>query len=97
MARTLLLIDVSHPALAGHFPARPVVPGVLLLDAARAEIERQAGRAVQGLVQVKFLAAAAPGERLEIECELAAEAAGFRILCGERLMASGRFTLAGGT
>jgi 3-hydroxymyristoyl/3-hydroxydecanoyl-(acyl carrier protein) dehydratase len=32
----------DHPALAGHFPQHPVVPGVLLLDAALHSIESAA-------------------------------------------------------
>jgi 3-hydroxyacyl-[acyl-carrier-protein] dehydratase len=52
----------AHPALPGHFPGRPIVPGVLLLDETLAGIERQLGRRVATLQQVKFVSALLPGE-----------------------------------
>ena len=40
-AVTTVTIAAEHPALAGHFPGAPILPGVLLLDEmVRAEIGR---------------------------------------------------------
>lgn len=61
-------IDGDHPCLAGHFPGRPIVPGVILLAHAIAAIE-----AVHGPLhalrfpQVKFLQALLPGEIARVE------------------------------
>ena len=57
----------DHPALPGHFPGRPVVPGVVLLDhvigAARESFGL--GPAI-GLPRVKFTAPVLPGQRVDI-------------------------------
>jgi len=34
-----LQIPSDHPAYAGHFPGQPILPGVVLLDAAQRLIE----------------------------------------------------------
>jgi 3-hydroxymyristoyl/3-hydroxydecanoyl-(acyl carrier protein) dehydratase len=53
-----LRISPRHPALAGHFPGNPIVPGVVLLDEAIHALAVQAGLATAGLQlgAVKFLA-----------------------------------------
>ena len=43
-ADTVLNIPPDHPAFAGHFPGRPIVPGVLLLDHALLLAEQRMGR-----------------------------------------------------
>jgi 3-hydroxymyristoyl/3-hydroxydecanoyl-(acyl carrier protein) dehydratase len=55
-------IAASHPALPGHFPGQPVVPGVVLLDAVVAALAQHLGRAVRvtGFPAVKFLAPLGP-------------------------------------
>jgi 3-hydroxyacyl-[acyl-carrier-protein] dehydratase len=62
----------DHPALAGHFPQFPVVPGVLLLDAALHGIEQaQGAEAPAGppwhIVTVKFHRMVRPDESLRLE------------------------------
>jgi 3-hydroxyacyl-[acyl-carrier-protein] dehydratase len=52
----------DHPALPGHFPGRPIVPGVLLLDAAFNAI----GLPISKVIRAKFLAPVGPGEEIEI-------------------------------
>ena len=49
-------IPASHPSLPGHFPGRPIVPGVVLLDEVMALAAlAHPGRRVAGLPAVKFL------------------------------------------
>lgn len=64
----LFRIPHDHPSLAGHFPGRPVVPGVVVLDQVVAAIEAMHGvaRPVR-LPQVKFLAPLLPGEDATID------------------------------
>ncbi len=56
-----LRIDPAHPALPGHFPGDPIVPGVVLLDHVAARLEG-VGFSVAKLSMVKFLAPLRPGE-----------------------------------
>ena len=66
-------VPEDHPALPGHFPGRPIVPGVLLLDAVLQGVrEAQAGRPTR-LLRAKFPAPVLPGT--EVEMELAPRAA----------------------
>ena len=49
-------IPVDHPALPGHFPGRPIVPGVVVLDRVLAAIEAQHGAlGPLRMPQVKFV------------------------------------------
>jgi 3-hydroxymyristoyl/3-hydroxydecanoyl-(acyl carrier protein) dehydratase len=61
-------IAASHPALPGHFPGSPVVPGVVLLDAVATALAQHAGCAtcVTGFPTVKFLAPLLPEREFEI-------------------------------
>ena len=65
---TSLSFAAGHPAFAGHFPGRPIVPGVLLLDAAVHAL-RQALATGATSCQVnaaKFLSPVSPGEVLRL-------------------------------
>ncbi len=58
-------VAADHPVFAGHFPGRPIVPGVMLLEWAQAEISHALGRAPHELRvrEVKFFAPLEPEQR----------------------------------
>lgn len=70
-----LRIAPDHPALAGHFPQQPVVPGVVLLDEALHAIEQAAAPEASApdgthwhIANVKFHRIVRPGEALRLDC-----------------------------
>jgi len=68
-------ISARHPSLPGHFPGRPLVPGVVLL--ARVErLLREHGVAIEALTEAKFLRAVQPDEALRLRIELGEGARG---------------------
>ena len=85
-------IAASHPALPGHFPDHPVVPGVVLLDAVIAALPRHTGGAplVTGFPTVKFLAPLLPEQ--EFDVVFAAKRPGqsaFEVVAGGQKLVSG--------
>ena len=85
-------INDRHPSLPGHFPGRPVVPGVVVLDRVYAAIEAAHGSALGAtrLPQVKFVQPLLPGERARVELDGAAPRWRFRVLRADGvLLASG--------
>ena len=88
-------IGHDHPSLPGHFPGRPVVPGVVVLDRVVAALERAHGPlSPLRLPQVKFLQPLLPGEAARIEFEPVATADGsrrwrFRVLRRDATIAAG--------
>ena len=60
--------DAEHPAFAGHFPAHPIVPGVLLLDATLRHICVSHGLCASScrVAATKFVSAVKPGEALQL-------------------------------
>jgi 3-hydroxyacyl-[acyl-carrier-protein] dehydratase len=59
-------IPAAHPALPGHFPGNPIVPGVVLLDCIVAALERADGVHLVRIGAVKFLAPLRPDEEAEL-------------------------------
>lgn len=57
-------VPVDHPAFAGHFPGRPIVPGVVLLDYALLLAGQGLQAARWSIAQAKFLWPVGPGEAL---------------------------------
>ncbi|AEG91319.1 AMP-binding protein [Ramlibacter tataouinensis] len=77
-AQTLVFAP-GHPAFAGHFPGAPIVPGVLLLDAALHAVETQ-GLAVGEIASAKFLSPVGPGRPVTLACTAQAGRARFEIM-----------------
>jgi acyl-coenzyme A synthetase/AMP-(fatty) acid ligase len=85
-------IPLDHPALPGHFPGHPIVPGVVLLDHAIDAIGTALDRSFDScrLDSAKFPSPAAPGEPLDVSFETAASGAiRFTVKAGPRTVASG--------
>ena len=87
-----LLVAADHPSAAGHFPGRPIVPGVVLLAEAIAAIAAASGRAPERwtIANAKFLHPVAPGTPLTLAHEAGAGGGvRFEIRAGGRVVASG--------
>ena len=85
-------IGVGHPALPGHFPGNPIVPGVVILGEVLLAAGGLIGRPVRitGLPSVKFSAPLLPGEEFEVIFEPKGEGrAGFAVRSGTRTFVTG--------
>jgi len=78
-ARALRCVSANEPHFLGHFPGRPILPGVLqvesifqlaLLAAAECGIDLGKQPFLRRLAKVKFRRPVSPGERLEIAVNL---------------------------
>jgi 3-hydroxymyristoyl/3-hydroxydecanoyl-(acyl carrier protein) dehydratase len=89
------LVPADHPALAGHFPGRPIVPGVVLLDRAILFAEEMLG--LPGLIwqvgNAKFFSPVGPEEVLTFSLTTKPSGAiSFTVRATERDVASGSLT-----
>lgn len=86
-----LTIPADHPAYAGHFPGQPILPGVVLIDAAIAALAADDGVGAPCQIKsAKFLSPVVPGEALTLRAEpVATGGYRFEIVSGARAVASG--------
>ncbi len=95
----MFTVQANHPALAGHFPGNPVVPGVLILEyVLRAyEASQSCPTPLRRLAEVKFLQPLRPGEIADIDFEIKPGKVAFNVVRGGTLIAKGAFDSGDGT
>lgn len=87
-------IPSDHPSLPGHFPGRPIVPGVVVLERVLQAIEASHGPlGALRLPQVKFAQPLLPGETADIAITGAAPRWRFRVSRCEIVLATGEVAL----
>ena len=91
-ACSTVTITADHPALAGHFPGVPILPGVLLLDETLRALEQEQAlsRIRWRIGRAKFLKPVHPGETLLVEHEMLSNGSvHFRVSSGGVAVAEG--------
>jgi 3-hydroxymyristoyl/3-hydroxydecanoyl-(acyl carrier protein) dehydratase len=90
---TWLTIEATHPAFAGHFPGRPVLPGVALLAEVWEAALLSRTEALLTLDVVKFLSPVTPGMTLRIDLYGSQSGLRFEVFTShEILVAQGRWS-----
>lgn len=82
----------NHPALAGHFPNNPIVPGALVLELVAQAFKNEVGKDVEilGLPRVKFLSPLKPETPFKIVFEIIKNTARFTCSADKIKIASGQ-------
>lgn len=93
--RVAAQIALTHPCLPGHFPGRPVVPGVLLMERVLDALQAWRGPhwRLQQVHAMKFLQPLLPGERFEIVLHLNGTRLDFCCERDEQVLARGSWEL----
>ncbi len=87
-------IPATHAALPGHFPGRPLVPGVLLLEVLAATLETRVGGHIARINEVKFVRPLRPDEAAEWHVEVDGRQVCFEVTRAATQIARGRVELA---
>jgi 3-hydroxyacyl-[acyl-carrier-protein] dehydratase len=85
-------VPADHPAFAGHFPGRPILPGVVILDRIICLATRIAGRPEAGarIGSAKFFHPVTSGQALVLQVENPEQGAvRFQVLAEGKVVAAG--------
>jgi acyl-coenzyme A synthetase/AMP-(fatty) acid ligase/3-hydroxymyristoyl/3-hydroxydecanoyl-(acyl carrier protein) dehydratase len=90
-------IAIDHPAFAGHFPGRPLLPGVVLLSLVMETLVQAAGLQARlgptpQIDNVKFLSAVDPGARLQVSLRPQGSGVAFDVRKGTQTVARGQLS-----
>jgi 3-hydroxyacyl-[acyl-carrier-protein] dehydratase len=72
-------VPADHPSLAGHFPGRPIVPGVLLLDHVLRGVRDRTHCTIAAVPRVKFVSPLLPQEVAHAQCTHEASRVSFQV------------------
>ena len=72
-------VPADHPSLSGHFPGRPIVPGVLLIDRMISALQLATAHRIGVLRQVKFISTLRAEEPVHALCDVEGLGASFEL------------------
>jgi 3-hydroxyacyl-[acyl-carrier-protein] dehydratase len=95
--RSFFAVQANHPALLGHFPGNPVVPGVLILDHVLRVYEASQTKPMspRRFTSVKFLQSLWPGEVADIAFDVKPDKVSFSVFRNGTLLVKGVFESCG--
>lgn len=86
---TTFAVPPTHPALPGHFPGHPLVPGVVVLEQVAMALRAWRDERLVRVAEAKFVAPLLPGESAELTLSAAGSRVRFEIRRGGALLARG--------
>ena len=87
--QTRFSVPSSHPALPGHFPDHPLVPGVVMLEQVALALRAWRDQHLARVAEAKFVAPLLPDETAELTLSETGSRARFEIRRGGELLARG--------
>jgi 3-hydroxymyristoyl/3-hydroxydecanoyl-(acyl carrier protein) dehydratase len=105
-------VDPADPIFAGHFPAKPILPGVLLIEAvaqtagvmlgsAAPQVAREGVALLAAVNRFKFFKPVTPGREVRIETKKLTDAGQMALISGTvyvngEIVASGELSVVSG-